>query len=194
MYSDTDNIVVGFDLDGVIIDHTQNKIMIASRYGIALTPGETHAEHMSEHFTPEMYRDIKSQLYNSTPEALEAPLMEGAFSTLAKLREQGIQYFLVSLQKDPMHALHLMEERGLWGTYFTPENTFFAHDKEEKHAIATTIGVSHFVDDEPNVLDIMTLIPNRILFDARKLFPDKAEYPHVQSWEELRKILGIANL
>lgn len=194
MHSDSDNIVVGFDLDGVIIDHTQNKIMIASRYGIVLTPGETHAEHMGERFSSEMYREIKSQLYDSTHESLDAPLMEGAFSTLATLREHEIPYFLVSLQKDPMHALHLLEERGLWGSYFTPENTFFAHDKEEKHAIATSIGVSHFIDDEPNVLDIMMLIPNRILFDARNLFPEKNEYHHVQSWEELREILGIANL
>ncbi len=167
--------------------------MIASRYGIVLTPGETHAEHMGEHFTPEMYREIKSQLYNSTPDALAAPLMEGAFSTLAALREHEIPYFLVSLQKDPMHALHLIEERGLWGTYFTPENTFFAEDKEEKHVIATSIGVTHFIDDEPNVLDVMTLIPNRILFDTRGLFPDKTDYPHVQSWRELSQIFGLAN-
>ncbi len=33
-----ENIIVGFDLDGVIIDHTQNKMRIAARYGIMLTP------------------------------------------------------------------------------------------------------------------------------------------------------------
>ena len=194
MYSDIDNIVVGFDLDGVIIDHTQNKIMIASRYGIMLTPGETHAEHMGERFSPEMYREIKSQLYNSNHEALSAPLMEGAFSTLATLREHGIQYFLVSLQKDPMHALHLIEERGLWGTYFTTENTFFAHDKEEKHAIAVSIGVSHFIDDEPNILEVMTTIDNRVLFDTRDLFSEKTQYQRVKDWSELGRVLGIAHV
>ena len=194
MHSGNNEIVVGFDLDGVIIDHTQNKIVIASQYGVALTPEQTHAEYMGKQFGSEMYQEIKSQLYDSTPLALSAPLMEGAFNTLARLREHKIPYFLISLQKNPMHALHLIEERDLWGTYFTPENTFFAHDKEEKHAIAVSIGVSHFIDDEPNVLDIMTLIPNRILFDSRSLFPDNTEYSHVQSWEELRKILGIANL
>lgn len=188
-----EGIIIGFDLDGVIIDHTQNKMQIASRYGIPLAPEDTHAEHMGAHFTPELYREIKSQLYDSTHEALGAPLMAGAFATLAKLREQGIQYFLVSLQKNPMHASHLLEERGLWGTYFTPENTLFAKNADEKHALASQIGVTHFIDDEPNILDIMTTIPYRILFDSRSLFPDKNEYEHVHSWSELALVLGMAH-
>lgn len=191
--SHEEGIILGFDLDGVIIDHTQNKMLIASRYGIELSPKDTHAEHMGTHFTPELYRVIKSQLYDSTALALEAPLMAGAFATLAKLREQGIPYFLVSLQKNPMHAAHLLEERGLWGTYFTPENTLFARNADEKHALAAQIGVTHFIDDEPNILDVMISIPNRILFDARGLFPEKTDYCHVESWSELAETLGMAN-
>lgn len=188
-----DDIVVGFDLDGVIIDHTQNKMRIAQRYGITLSPEETHAERMGAHFTPEMYSLIKSQIYDSTDEALSAPLMQGAFLALTRLREVGVQYHLVSLQKNPMHAAHLLENRGLWGTCFTPENTFFAKNREEKYAIAQKLGVTHFVDDEPSVLDIMHEIPHRILFDARALFPEKTAYAHASSWKELELLLGIAN-
>ncbi len=191
MHTPNSNIVVGFDLDGVIIDHTQNKIQIALRYGIHLTPAATHAEHMGEHFTPEMYREIKSQLYDSTDEALAAPLMQGAFDALATLKERGIPYFLVSLQKNPMHASHLLEKRGLWGTYFTPENTFFAANKEEKYAIATRLSVTHFIDDEPNVLDIMLKIPHRILFDTRSLFPEKHDYAHAKSWGDVLSALDV---
>lgn len=184
-------IVIGFDLDGVIIDHTQNKLLLSSRYGIYLSPIDTHSEHMAEHFTPDMYREIKSQLYDSTDLALTAPLMEGAFSTLAKLREQNIPYYLISLQKNPMHASHLLEERGLWGDYFTPENTFFARNAEEKHSLASQIGVTHFIDDEPNILEIMTSIPTRVLFDARSLFPEENNYNHVKNWSELAHMLGV---
>ncbi len=191
--STDEEIIVGFDLDGVIIDHTQNKMLVAARYGITLTPPQTHSEHMSGHFTKEMYREIKTQLYDSTHEALSAPLMEGAFDTLAKLRESQIPYFLVSLQKNPMHASHLLENRGLWGTYFTPENTFFAQNAEEKYAIAGSLGVTHFIDDEPNILDIMHDIPQRILFDARGLFPEKRDYVHVRNWTELGQILGTVS-
>lgn len=188
-----DDIVVGFDLDGVIVDHTQNKMIIASRYGITLSPEETHAERMGKHFTPEMYREIKMQLYDSTDEALDAPLMQGAYGAIAKLYEHHVRYVLVSLQKNPMHATHLLEKRGLWGKYFTPENTFFAKDPEEKYQIASRLGVTHFIDDEPSILDIMHEIPHRVLFDARHLFPEKHEYVHVHSWSELEGLLGTGN-
>ena len=193
MHTDDRDIIVGFDLDGVIIDHTQNKIRFAARYGIVLTPEQTHAEVMGKYFSPELYKEIKGQLYDFSPEAIEAPLMEGAFDGLARLKEKQIRYFLVSLQKKPMHALHLLEERGLWGTYFTPENTFFASNGEEKHQIAASLGVTHFVDDEPNILELMLTIEERILFDPRDLFPEKTDYTHVGSWPALVDLLGAAH-
>ena len=192
MPNQEEDIVVGFDLDGVIIDHTQNKMRIAARYGVTLRPEETHAEVMKESFTPETYREIKSQLYDATDDALAAPLMEGAFAALAKLHEHGIPYFLVSLQKNPMHALHLLEVRGLWGEYFTPENTFFVEHMEDKNSVAQSLGVTHFIDDERAVLNLMHSVPHRILFDARELFAANPNFVPVKSWSELGYLLGIA--
>ncbi len=186
-------MVIGFDLDGVIFDHTQNKIRIAARYGFMLTPQETHAEHMGALFPPEIYREIKSQLYDETDDKLAAPLMEGAFAGLATLREKGIHYNLVSLQKDPMHALHLIELHGLWGEYFSPSNTYFVGNGREKYQAAASLGVTHFIDDEPSILDVMSGIQHRVLFDMRGLFPEKKEFTRVKSWSELGSVLGIAN-
>lgn len=191
--SDTDELVVGCDLDGVIIDHTQNKIRFAERYSVALTPPQTHAEMMGWYISPDTYKEIKGQIYEHSPEALEAPLMAGAFNALAHLRERGVMVYLISLQKSPMHALHLIEKRGLWGTYFTPENTFFAGNREEKHHIAASLGVTHFIDDEPNVLDIMESIPTRILFDTRSLFRNEAEFLHAKNWSDVISHLGIGH-
>ena len=189
-----DNMVIGFDLDGVIFDHTQNKIRIASRYGYQLTPEDTHAEVMGALFPPEIYREIKSQLYDEADGNLAAPLMSGAFAGLATLQEKGIPYFLVSLQKNPMHAMHLIELHGLWGEYFTPENTYFVKNAEEKHHTASALHVSHFIDDEPSILEVMTTIPHRVLFDTRDLFLEKTEYCRVKNWSELGKVLGIAHV
>ena len=68
-------IIVGFDLDGVIVDHTQNKMRIALHYGVALTPEETHSEIMRSLFPEEIYHEIQGQLYDDTDDALSAPLM-----------------------------------------------------------------------------------------------------------------------
>lgn len=188
-----DNFVVGFDLDGVIIDHTQNKMIIAARYGVTLSPEETHSQKMIELFPNAIYREMQEQMYDDTDEALSAPLMEGAYSGLAKLREERIPYFLISRRKKPIHAIHLLERRELWGTYFTPENTFFVEKPEEKDVVARQLGVTHFIDDESRVLEVMPSVRTRILFDVRELFNKKDEYVHVKSWSELEALLGVSN-
>ncbi len=186
-----DTPIIGFDLDGVIIDHTQNKLMFAHRVGVELRPDETHAEIMGHFMTPEQYSELKWQIYDHSPEALEAPLMEGAFHALTRLTEAHVPLVLVSLQKNPMHAVDLLERHGLWGTVFTADNTFFAKDKSEKHRIARALAVTHFVDDEPSVLDAMTSIPERILFDTRSLFPHHQGVTRVSGWAELLSALRI---
>lgn len=192
MPTEKDNFIVGFDLDGVIIDHTQNKMRIAARYGVILTPEETHSELMRSLFPHDVYGEIQSQLYDDTDEALAAPLMEGAYDGLATLREHGIPYFLISRRKDPLSALHLIERRGLWGEYFTPDNTFFVGSPEEKNTLAKMLHVSHYIDDEVRVLEAMPSVPNRILYDARALFADKKEFLHVKNWVEVARLLGVA--
>src|SRR3989339_838606 len=185
-------IIVGFDLDGVIVDHTQNKMRIALHYGVALTPEETHSEIMRSLFPEEIYHEIQGQLYDDTDDALSAPLMEGAFNGLATLREHEIPYFLISRRKDPQSALHLLERRGLWGEYFTTENAFFVVSPEEKDVLAKMLHVTHYIDDEIRVLGAMPSVENRILYDQRALFTDRKEFLHVKNWVEIAQVLGVA--
>ena len=192
MTSQEETIVVGFDLDGVIIDHTQNKMRIAARYGVALTPEETHSERMRTLFEHSVYREIQEQMYDDTDEALSAPLMEGAFGGLASLREHEVPYFLISRRKKPIHALQLLERRGLWGEYFTPENTFFVENMEDKDPVAAQLGVTHFIDDETRVLRLMPSVQNRVLFDTRNLFEATTDFTPVKNWSDLGYLLGIA--
>lgn len=187
--STPDPILVGFDLDGVILDHTTNKIRLAARYGVHLTPPETHAERMGSLLAPEAYREIKAELYNAPGELEHSTLMQGAFDGLATLRDYGVAYALISLQQNPIHAQHLLEHHGLWGTYFTPENMFFAKNGEEKSRFAGEIGVTHFVDDEANILALMPHIAHRILFDSFDQFTPDAPVVRVRNWTELTAAL-----
>lgn len=186
-------MIIGFDLDGVIIDHTQNKIKIAARYGITLALEDTSPARMWKIIPPELNQEFRNQMYDDTDEALSAPLMEGAYAGLAKLREQHIPYFLVSRRKKPIHAIHLLERRELWGKYFIPENTFFVEEPEEKDTVAQQLGLTHFVDDELRVLDVLDSVQNRILFDARNLCSDKKEYQCAENWSELLVLLGAGH-
>ncbi len=186
---DTAPTKIGFDLDGVIIDHTTNKLHLAERYGVHLSPEETHAEHMGKRFAPDVFAEIRHALYNETPEALAAPLVEGAFHGLSRLRDAGIPFALISLRQDPLAAEHLLERRGLWGGLFVPENVYFVRGAREKYETAASLGVTHFVDDEPNILDIMPTIPNRVLFDLHDQFPDRTDILRVRHWNELIDLL-----
>lgn len=192
MTSQEDDFVVGFDLDGVIVDHTQNKMRIAARYGTMLRPEDTHSERMAALFSPDIYREIQKQMYDDTDEALGAPLMEGAFGALASLREHQIPYYLISRRKTPINAIHLIERRGLWGDYFGPDNTFFVEHMEDKDPVARRLGVTHYIDDERRVLRLMPSVPHRILFDVRNVFIGSTEFARVKNWSELSYLLGIA--
>jgi len=194
MDTPTDDLIIGFDLDGVVIDHTQNKITIAARYGFTLRPEETSTEVLEKIIPPEIHQEIREQIYDDTDEALSAPLMEGAFNGLAFLRERQIPYFLISRRKKPIHALHLIERRGLWGEYFTPENTFFVDAMKDKDAVAKRLGITHYIDDETRVLELMPSVPHRFVFDSRSLSTEKGGYPCVHNWSEVANVLGIANL
>ncbi len=190
----TDALIVGFDLDGVVIDHTQNKITIAARYGVHLRPEDTPTETLEHILSPEIHQALREQLYDDTDEALSAPLMEGAFNGLASLREHHIPYFLISRRKKPIHALHLIERRGLWGDYFTPENTFFVEAMKDKDIVAKRLGVTHYIDDETRVLELMPSVPHRFVFDSRSSSAQKGVYPCLHNWGEVGQVLGIANL
>lgn len=187
---DTVPATIGFDLDGVIIDHTANKLYLAERYGVHLSPEETHAEHMGKRFPPDVFAEIRNALYNETPEALAAPLVEGAFHGLSRLRNAGIPFALISLRQNPLAAEHLLERRGLWGNLFVPENVYFVRGAREKYEVAASLGLTHFVDDEPNILEIMPTIPHRVLFDLHDQFSDRNEFLRARHWEELVNILA----
>lgn len=187
-----DKLVVGFDLDGVIIDHTQNKIRVAARYGVHLTPEETHSELMWKSVPKDIEEEIRNQIYDDTDEALSAPLMEGAFDALARLAELGVPYFLISRRKKPLHAVHLLERRGLWGHFFTPENAYFVGDPAAKNEVAERLGVTHYIDDETRVLKVMNAVPTKILFDRQDLFPLERTFDRARDWFELGAMLGIA--
>ncbi len=181
--------VVGFDLDGVIIDHTDNKIALARSFGVALTPNQTHSEILPRHMERSDYLELQNQLYDGTGIALSAPLLRGARETLVMLRERAIPFVLISRRRNPEHAIALLTARGLWGDLFTPQNTFFVESPEAKNVVGVREGVTHFFDDERRVLRAMPDISSRFLVDSFHLFDDEAEFPRMHDWGMIQDVL-----
>lgn len=178
-------------MDGVIIDHTANKIALARSFGITLAPSETHSEILPTLMQHDDYIALQNHLYGGSDLALSAPLFDGALETLSYMRDARMPFVLITRRRNPEHAIALLNERGLWGEIFTEKNTFFVDEPEEKNVVGLREGVTHFFDDERRVLRVMQDIPERFLVDTHRLFDDESQFPRVFDWGMVRDELML---
>jgi hypothetical protein len=180
--------LIGFDMDGVLIDHTGIRIELARRYGIELAPKDTPSDILRTVIPNEERWAIQNAIYNDPAMALEAPLMAGAEKGLEILSSAGIPFVLISRRKDPQLAIRLMEARGIWPRYFNERNTTFVITPEDKDRRSTELGITHYVDDEMKVLAALTTVPHKILFDPHGAHTD-IPYILAGDWGALMDIL-----
>ena len=180
----TDKIIIGLDLDGVIIDHTGNKIALAQKFGLELLPRETVSDVISEKMTSTDYEHFQTILYDDPNVAYAAHVMPGVLQGLARIKEKH-PYFLISRRKSNVTALAFMKMNGLWPHYFNERNVFFVEKKNDKDKKAVELGVNIYMDDQPTVLAELRSVRNRYLFDHLNAYGD-AGYPfeRVSSWSE----------
>ena len=79
-------------------------------------------------------------------------------------------------------------------TGIIPENIFFCRERHDKAPICNSLGITHFIDDRPEVLSHMESVPHRILFrgdkDDFKRFESKLHgVIRVKTWTEVEKLL-----
>jgi phosphoglycolate phosphatase-like HAD superfamily hydrolase len=187
--SQSKNIVVGFDMDGVIIDHVQNKITLARRYAVHLSPEDTHSERLPARLSHHDYLSLQDELYGNSDLALSAPLMDGVADLLSWLQGSETHFVLISRRRNPENAIELLSRLGLWGEHFTERNAFFVREPEEKNVIGVREGVTHFFDDERRVLRAMPDIEMRFLVDTFNQFPDEPHIIRVSRLDGVKDIL-----
>lgn len=175
--------IIGLDLDGVIIDHSEQKLRLAAEFGISLSPEQTHSDIFKRLIPRDVLRQIEQLLYNH-PEAHKlSPLMEGAKDGLEKIKNIA-PYFLISRRKIKEAAADALRFHGLWPDFFNEKNAFFVIHPEEKNIKARELGITHYIDDQQTILEYLSAVPNKFLFDKFDIFPDTASI-RVKSWNEL---------
>jgi phosphoglycolate phosphatase-like HAD superfamily hydrolase len=177
-------IHIGFDLDGVLIDHSKVKVDLAAQIGVAVPPMRTNAAFFADYFQKPAYRELQDRLYSDPIISLRAPLMAGALGTLDGLQEAGVRFTLVSRRREPIWAKRVLKHHGLWPTYFAEANTFFVLKPEEKNQVALRVGITHYIDDEVRILKHLLDVPNHFLMDPYSVFPPSDEYTTVRSHRE----------
>ncbi|MBI2062283.1 MAG: hypothetical protein HYT64_01140 [Candidatus Yanofskybacteria bacterium] len=197
--SQVDNKVIGFDMDGVVFDHTENKIRAAKKFGILLKKKQTPSILVKEFFSPSDYEKFKKYFYDDIAKTYKPNLMPGVKEVLELVKKRQIQFYLISRQKYPQKAIGILSFYGLWPKYFNRKNTFFVLEPEDKEIKANALGITHYIDDEQKVLDVLHSVPNKILFDPLGIFKNPSPfgkvrdknsgYARVKSWKEVAKLI-----
>jgi 5'(3')-deoxyribonucleotidase len=177
--------VIGLDMDGVIVDNTENKIKFAKKLGFDLKPEDTPADFIEKILPEDILGKLRNFLYHNSETALEASLVDGAKEGLNFLQKSKIPYFLISRRKNPEIAKALLKKRGLWPKFLNEENAFFVLHAEDKDQKAAELGVNVYLDDQPSVLEKLESVEKRFLFDRFERFSDLS-FPHIKisSWKD----------
>ena len=180
--------IIGFDMDGVIINHVRNKIRLAGLFGVKLAPHQTPSEIIKTTMSEPQYRELQYLLYDHPDIGPSAPMMPGAIKVIEKIRRQGIPYFLISRRKKAGTAVKLLTRHGLWPKYFNEKNTYFVKEIEDKETRAKKLGITHYIDDEQKVLNALVSVKNKFLFDYLGVFKN-TPHKRVSSWKEIAKLI-----
>lgn len=183
-------MVIGFDLDGVIIDHTKNKIKKAKELGYIVKAQETPSEKLKKLIPLQDYRVIQKFIYiKGTP---TAESMKGALQAIKSLSE-NYHIVIISRRAKEMQkvAWEWLKKHG-FSNYIKRKDIYFADSDSDKNIVAKRLKVHVYMDDKLGVLDLLNSVPNKILFDPHNCFRIKdKEIKKVESWQKIPPALSL---
>ena len=166
-------------------------MILAKRLGYDLSPQQTQSDEMQKIIPLEILSRIQNAIYDDPDIAMSAGLVEGTVESLKILKKDFIPFFIISRRHSPQVAIDLLKSKFLWPEYFDDSNTFFVSAAEEKNMKSKELGITHFLDDEKDVIDILTDVSQRFWFDIFNIFKDGDAYTRVVSWNDfLKKVYG----
>ena len=175
-------------MDGVIIDHSTRKIVLAKKMGFKIKRRETSSEIIKDLIPEPEYKNLQFMLYNDPKISLLSPLMPGVKPALYRLQKNGTPFFLISRRQEHGLSKKLLAKHGLWPRYFNKENTFFVKEVVDKEIMAKKLGITHYVDDEQKVLDALVSVKNKFLFDPLGAFKNPP-VRRIKSWKEISRLI-----
>ena len=143
---------------------------------------------------------IQGEVYgNRITEALP---FDNMFETLKMLQNKGFSLVLVSHKTrrpfvGPAYDLHktarewLIEQKffNSTGLGWSKEQVFFELTKEEKIRRIISLGCKYYVDDLPEILEMLPENIFRIQFQPQKMYINRPQWPVIRSWKELPSLV-----
>ena len=182
-------INIGLDLDGVIIDHTQNKVKIAKSLGFKIKKEETQSEILKNILPEDKYKKLQNIIYNKT--TFFSPPEPFVFKILRELsRDATNEFFIISCRRgrgvDP--AREWLEKHKIF-KFVPSKNIFFVETEKEKNIYCQKLKIKIYLDDKVRILDMVSFVRYPIFYNPKKSLHNK-KYLEIRSWKELPGLLA----
>lgn len=191
--------IIGFDMDGVVLDHTENKLLLIRKFNLNIKKEETPSDLIKQTMPLPVYRKFQIDLNDNPKFRYLCTPMPGVKQALEKIIKSKVPYFLVSRRKKPLVAIKILKHHGLWPKYFNKTNAFFVLTPEDKDKKAKELKITHYFDDQQTILDKLISVKNKFLFDSIDVFKNPSPfgrvrdknsgYARVKSWKEIAKLI-----
>ena len=148
-----------------------------------------------------LFTILQGEVYGSR--IFEASQSEGMYESLRKAKNHGIELFIISHKtktpyQGPKYNLHNAAsnwlEKNLFfeksGINIPRKNVYFEVTKENKIKRIENLGCSHFIDDLPEILDMVDPKIKKILYNPKLNNLKKNDYINMTNWSDLIKLIN----
>ncbi len=197
-------IKLGIDFDNTLItyDALFKKTALEKNLIPVNFPESKHLirNYLRERNQEKLFTILQGEVYGSR--IFEATQSEGMYDSLMRAKNNGIELFIVSHKTKtpydgPKYNLHNAAsnwlEKNLFfeksGINISRKNVYFEVTKAKKINRIQSLGCTHFIDDLPEILDMINPKIKKILYDPESNYVKKNAYINMGNWSELLNII-----
>lgn len=197
---------LGLDFDNTLISYDQLFRCVALDNALipADTPPQKNAvrDYLRQHGQEHEWTRLQGEVYGNR--ILEAEPYAGMKESLRKLSKRHISMSIVSHKTrtpyigEPwdLHAAATswLKDQGFFDATdlgWSEEQIFFELTKEAKVERILRLGCTHYVDDLPEILEMLPSSIERILFSPDPTMSGRIEWKIMRSWRELPLLLNL---
>ena len=197
-------IRLGLDFDNTLIRYDELFHKVAREKGLisdSVQPQKNKIRNYLRHKGIENeWTKLQGEVYGNR--ILEAVAWEGMLEKLSALQERGVELYLISHKTKvpylgPTYDLHAaalswLDQEGFFsrrGLNWQPEQVFFELTKEEKVQRVQKLSCTHYVDDLPEILEMLPPSVKGVYFcpekDASKIDQPWLVFGHWDTFPDL---------
>ena len=197
---------LGFDFDNTLISYDQlfHRVALDKHLIPEATPPQKNAvrDYLREQGIEDEWTRMQGEVYGGR--ILEADPYLGMQATLLALMGKQIPMCIVSHKTRTPYLgepwdLHVaarswLRKQGFFdaqGLGWSDEQVFFELTKEAKVARIQALGCTHYVDDLPEILEMLPGSVEKILFDPAQAHSMEPSWKRLSAWKDLPVLLAL---